>query len=234
MFGFDLSKIENVDMNTAGAAAVMAGTAVKEIGKKDLGYGVSHKGVGANTAGTALQGAGTGAKIGSMLGPKGAVIGAGLGLTAGAVGGLITGKKDKLEAENEFRQRQGEAIGDVSRRSRKKYGTLQGYQGSQYFKSGGKLLQGKEGDGSKSVILGGKLHKDGGNDIVKADTKEKIAETEREELLLSFGHTQEVEKLMAKYDETKLDTVLEKLGKTVQRILLNETTDNSGIYGELG
>lgn len=222
-FGFDTEKLEN--MNTSGISGVgmAVGEAVSNIGKKDLGYGVSHKGVGANAVGTGIKGLGVGVEIGSKFGPMGTIIGAGIGWQAGIIGGALNGKELKQKALDEFTQKQGDAIGQVQRQSKKKYGTLQGFQGKTYAK-GGKIKE------NESVILGGKLHKDGGNPIVKIDTKEKIAETEREELLLSYEHTVEIEDLIKKYDGEKSDLTLEKLGKAIKRILLKETKDNSGTY----
>lgn len=231
-FGFDTQKLKDLDGTGAGAAGLALGEGISNIGKKNIGYGVSHKGVGASTAGSAIKTAGIGMEIGSKFGGFGGVIGAGAGLVAGTAIGLINAKKDKIEAYGEFRQRQGEAITDASRTSKKKYGTLQGYTGTALYKRGGKV-DGAETLGSKgnlSVILGGKLHKDGGNDIVKASNKEKIAETEREELLLSFEHTKRIEKIIEKFDKNNLEANMIELGREIKKILLNETIDNSGLY----
>lgn len=231
-FGFNLGKLDQAGKaqgtfdglsgGVGGGIASTAGNLVSNIGKKKLGYGIEHQGVGASAAGVGLKGAGAGYEIGKNFGPMGAAIGAGAGLIGGATVGLIKGNKLKEEAEDKFTQLQGNAITDVSRQSRKKYGTLQRYKGRVY-EEGGRIP-------SMSVILGGKLHKDGGNAIVFKKDNKKVAETEMEELLLSHAHTKEIDGLIGKYDKTNLNISLEKLGKSIQRILLNETKDNSGRY----
>jgi hypothetical protein len=242
-FGFNLKNVnkegnpqgtfDKLGDGVGGGVMGMAGEAVSNIGKQNMGYGVSYKGTGAMAAGTGLKGAGAGYEIGKNFGAPGAVIGAAAGLVGGTVAGAIKGKRLKEEAIGTFNQKQGEAITDISRTSRKKYGTLQGYKGASYAK-GGKMDIGKSMGGSsgKSVILGGRLHSEGGNLIVHAKTKKPLAETEREELFLTDKHTVQVEEIIKKYDSKQSDAVLEELGQVVQHILLNETIDNSGRFSD--
>jgi hypothetical protein len=228
-FGFDTEKIqEGIDsgkVDTIAGITTAVGAGVSNIGKKDLGYGASHKGVGANTYGTGLQMAGTfgaaGAKIG---GPMGLAIGAGVGMTAGMVSGFVNGKKDKAEAESLFKTNMSGALNKQAKESRANYGSLGSYK-SRSYSNGGSIADGK------AVIMGGKLHKDGGNPIVNAEDGQKIAETEREELLLTSEQTDLVDEYVLKFENEKSNTILEQLGRKFQNILLHETIDNSGIYG---
>lgn len=228
-FGFDMEKIEagmeNGKLDTASALATGAGAAITALGKKDLGYGVSYTGTGAATAGGALKGAGTGYQIGKILGPKGAVAGAAIGTVVGGVSSLAKAGQMKKDAQSAFTLNLSEAINTQSKKSRRDYAGLGGFKAQSYEKGG------KINTSGKAVIMGGKLHKDGGNPIVKAETGEKIAETEREELLLTSEQTESLESLIKAYDSKKLETQLVKLGKRIQEILLNETIDNSGLYG---
>ena len=228
-FGFNTEKIqegiESGGLDAVAGITTAVGAGISNIGKKDLGYGVSHQGVGAATYGTGLQMAGTlgaaGAKFG---GPMGALIGAGVGMAAGTITGFVKAKSEKKNAESLFTQNLSGAVNTSAKESKTKYAGLGRFKARSY-ESGGKI-----DPNGKAVIMGGKLHKDGGNDIILADSREKIAETEREELLLTFEQTNDIESLIEQFDSKKNDALLVKLGKRFQEILMNETIDNSGIY----
>ena len=227
-FGFDMEKVEagmsNGKLDAASALATGAGELVSNIGKKDLGYGVSYQGVGAATAGGALKGAGTGYQFGKMLGPQGAVAGAAIGAAVGATSSFINAKDEKKKALSQFKINLSDAINTEAKKSRADYAGIGSYKAQSYEKGG------KIDPTGKAVIMGGKLHKDGGNPIVRIDTGQKIAETEREELLLTSAQTEELEVLMKAYESKKLETQLVNLGKRIQEIIMNETIDNSGLY----
>jgi len=233
-FGFDTEKIKEglqsgIDsgkVDAIGGLTTAIGAGVSNIGKTDLGYGASYQGVGAKSIGTGLQMAGSLGMAGSKIGgPLGLAVGAGVGMVAGSISGFVNGKKDKAQAESDFKTNMSASLNKKSKESRSNYGSLGSYK-SQSYANGGSL-----NSAGKAVIMGGKLHKDGGNPIVTSEKGEKIAETEREELLLSSKQTSEIEQLISSYDKKNLNNTLETLGKRVQEILLNETIDNSGLYG---
>ena len=94
------------------------------------------------------------------------------------------------------------------------------------FRNGGKIKTKSE----QAVILGGKTHEEGGNPVVDAKSGEKVAETEREEILFTRSQTESIEKHIQMFDETKDERHLLMLGKEVKEIILNQTKDNSGKY----
>lgn len=88
-------------------------------------------------------------------------------------------------------------------------------------------------DGGKidsAVILGGKGHDEGGNDVIDSRTKQKVAETESHELLLTKSQTETVEKCIELYDKDKDERHLLRLGKEITEIITKFTKDNSGDY----
>lgn len=82
----------------------------------------------------------------------------------------------------------------------------------------------------RAVVLGGSLHEDGGNPIIDANTGEKIAETETEELLLTKEQTDNIERHVAMYDNTMDKEHLLEIGKIIKNIVENEMIDYSGKY----
>lgn len=71
------------------------------------------------------------------------------------------------------------------------------------YKKGGSL--------KKAVILGGKSHKDGGNDIIDAASGQKVAETEIAELLLNKQQTEQVEALIKSMMPVRMITLCSSL-----------------------
>jgi hypothetical protein len=96
----------------------------------------------------------------------------------------------------------------------------------------GGVIQYAEGG---AVILGGQRHGEGqgelgeGNPVVD-EQGEKVAETEREELLLTIAQTEQVEALVGQYDKSKDPALLSQLGALVRGIIVNDTEDKSGSY----
>ena len=100
------------------------------------------------------------------------------------------------------------------------------------FSQGGDLPEGAPDvsiDGN-AVVLGGEHHKDGGNSVIDAESGEKIAETEREELLLTKQQTQGLESHIAMYDKTNDVSHLLEIGKSMKQIVDKQMVDNSGKY----
>lgn len=97
-----------------------------------------------------------------------------------------------------------------------------------YFEDGGILLDGEPSlDDDQAVILDGKSHEDGGNDVVDSSSGEKVAETEREELIFSASQTNKIEKHIAAYEQSKDKADLIYLGECVADIINNKTVDHS-------
>lgn len=97
----------------------------------------------------------------------------------------------------------------------------------------GGIIEYKKGG---AVILGGQLHKEEGmlgkgNPIFH--NNQKVAETEREELLLNKEQTTQIEAFAKQYEETKDKECLLKLGTTIQHIINFQTEDASGKYKHL-
>jgi hypothetical protein len=219
-FGFDMAKVqEGLDsgkLDIASGVTGAMGAAISNLGKKDLGYGVSHQGVGAATAGGALSGAAMGFQVGKNFGVPGAIIGTGVGLVTGGAKGLINAKEEKKKALSQVKINMSDSINSASKNSKNQYASLGGFKHASYAQ-GGKFM-----NEDKAVIMGGKRHKDGGNPIVFAENGEKIAETEREELLLTYKQTSELESMIEKFDSSKSESVMVSLGKRIQEILLND------------
>lgn len=180
--------------------------------------------------------------VASAFGPYGMLIGAGikgvqLGLTAlgafdarlGADGQKQIGdiKSSKAQFKNKINTER--VYGDLDRKSK---------MTSAYY-NGGVLKHKTSIYRSGAVILGGYRHHqknklgDKGNPILN-HKGEKIAETEREELLLNKDQTNRIETLHAKIKENPQDDMAYfDLGSEVRNIILNETKDNSGKFKEL-
>lgn len=120
---------------------------------------------------------------------------------------------------------------------KRKQERAEGLGGFNYlFKKGGKgMFRYKHG----AVILGGSRHHEKnelgtkGNPIVDAKGV-KVAETEREELLLNKEQTDKLEALHAQIKKNPSDISLYKtLGETTIDIIRNQTKDNSGKFKQL-
>ena len=92
-----------------------------------------------------------------------------------------------------------------------------------------------------AIILGGQRHAEGGSlgkgNPVVGPGNEKVAETEREELLLNDSQTQKIEAMVQQIQaESNPDTkknLLRDLGRMMQIIVLEETEDKSGKFTHL-
>lgn len=142
--------------------------------------------------------------------------------------GIVKGKRKADEAQKLNQQLQIAEGNQVQKESNETYGQLS-------YKDGGELLD-REPDRDdvqdQAVVLGGESHANGGNAVVDADTGEKVAETEKEELLFTKEQTESIEKQIALYVQTKDQTYLVKLGEIVQDIVRNQMKDYSGKYSK--
>lgn len=98
--------------------------------------------VGLDTAQGALKGAGTGAEIGSFIGPEGTLIGAGVGALVGGVGSFIGGEGKKKQLALQTLQMQKDSYNQQVGRSN---ATLQGYNttgtvNNQFYAKGGNII----------------------------------------------------------------------------------------------
>lgn len=129
----------------------------------------------------------------------------------------------KSKADSVNKQMNNNYYGDLNKMSKATY---------QYSKGGiYRKLKYKKG----AVILGGYRHHeknelgDKGNPIVN-NKGEKVAETEREELLMSKEQTNRIESLHLLCKLNPNENNYFKLGEEVRKIILNETIDNSGKF----
>lgn len=90
------------------------------------------------------------------------------------------------------------------------------------FRTGGELAKGK------AIVLGGDLHKDGGNKVTD-EKGEIVAETEREELLLDAVHAKAINKHIKLFKDTGDDAHYIHLGR-IAKEMVEDSIDNSGKY----
>lgn len=141
-------------------------------------------------------------------------------------GSFAKAKRRKEEVATEKRNAMNRRISDMNAQSNSMFGKLT-------YEDGGKLNDtGANGEAvqGKAVVLDGKLHKDGGNDVVDTSTGEKVAETEREELLFTRAQTESIEQHIAKYNKTQDEYCLKELGALVKKIVESEMIDYSGKF----
>ena len=238
-FGLDLSQLNLKEGLSAGggaaggaisAAGELAGGLIKKAGTKDLGYGVSHTAGAAEVGGSAISGAAKGLAMGKNFGPYGAAIGAVGGAVIGAGSGAV--KAIKNTKEDAFMVRDSRELKAIVENNNQGVTAYNNLEQKQVMKEGGGLPDGADGEsGSNAVILGGERHKDGGNDIVD-ETGEKVAETEREELLFTKEQTELIEKSIRLIDGGD-ETEYANLGSYVKGIILERTKDESGKFKKL-
>jgi hypothetical protein len=233
-FGLDLSQLKLQDQLTENASSIsgagqLAGGLIKKAGTKDLGYGVQDTAGAASYLGSQINGAAKGLEIGSNFGPMGAMVGAGIGGAVGSVTGAIDAfKNDKNSAFRKRDAREMDAVIDQNKQGVSAYNALEQKQ----FEDGGEIPDGTDQQTSEeAVILGGKRHSKGGNDILD-EAGNKVAETEREELLFTKEQTQMIETSIKKINDGD-ETEYTNLGAYVKDIILNRTKDNSGKFKEL-
>jgi hypothetical protein len=129
------------------------------------------------------------------------------------------GKRQTKEFEKEKRRQENLATNSLNAQSNSAFGTLT-------FEKGGSI----PGVQDQAVVLGGEMHEDGGNAVLDARTGEKVAETEREELLFTKAQTESIEKHIAAFEKTSDVSHLLALGKMIQDIVNNNMIDYSGKY----
>lgn len=234
-FGLDLKQMNLKEgiiesSRTIGAAGALSGGLIKKVGTKDLGYGVSDTAGAASYLGSTVSGIGKGVEMGSAFGAPGIVIGA----IGGAAVGSITGAVDaiKNDKDSAFRKRDSLEMGAVTDQNNAGVSAYNQLEQKQVMADGGEVPEGEDqAPNDKAVILGGKLHKDGGNDIID-ETGQKVAETEREEILFTKEQTEQIERSIAMIASGN-EEEYENLGSYVKEVILNRTEDNSGKFKDL-
>ncbi|UJP63996.1 hypothetical protein [Mongoliitalea daihaiensis] len=224
-FGLDLSqlKLKNALENNptgVGQAAGGVGNILRNAGTRDIGFGVSHTSTGANIGASAMEWAGKGAQFGKF--------GLAAGALVGGVMGLIGSRNSKRKAYAERDSRELQAIEAGNADSRSVYNQLE----ANMMEDGGQLPPSEDEQGEEqAVILGGKRHSEGGNDVID-ESGEKVAETEREEIIFTKEQTELIETLCGEIKQGD-ETAYERLGSYIKDIILNRTKDNSGKFNEL-
>lgn len=234
-FGLDLSQLqlkEGLQENSAslGSAGQLAGGLIKKAGTKDLGYGVSDTSGAASFLGSTVSGAAKGLEMGSSFGLPGAIVGTAVGAGIGQITGAIDAIKN--DSESAFRKRDAREMEAVVSRNQEGTSAYNELEQKQVMKDGGEIPDGEDQpQKEEAVILGGKRHKEGGNDIVD-ETGEKVAETEREEIIFTKEQTEMIERSISLIDSGDKEQYV-ALGSYVKDIILNRTEDNSGKFKEL-
>lgn len=238
-FGLDLGQLKLKEgLSTAapaiGSLGTLAGGLIKKAGTRDLGYGVKDTSGVASVLGSSVSGAARGAELGGSFGPAGLLIG---GLAGAAVGGL-TGAFDALKNDREsaFRKRDALEMQAVTDRNNEGVSFYNSLEEKQLMQQGGELpAKGGEKKApearEEAVVLGGKFHREGGNDILDSSGA-KVAETEREELLFTGEQTEQIERSIAIIDAGNGQEYLH-LGSYVRELILNRTRDESGKFNRL-
>lgn len=136
------------------------------------------------------------------------------------VGGFVRAKRMSKEAERLDRMQQNKDTALAAQQSNAKFSTLT-------YGEGGSIPGDDSSSKSEAVVLGGKTHEDGGNALVDKESGEKVAETEREELLFSADQTKKIETYISLYDKSNDESHLIDLGKCIQKIVMTEMVDQS-------
>lgn len=139
------------------------------------------------------------------------------------VGGFIKAKRMQKEQRKAALQGQARDIKSMNQASNEMFSRLT-------LEDGGMLPPGEESPNpaqERAVILGGKTHEKGGNDIIDLETGEKVAETEAGELLFTRDQTKQIESLIAAYDQTRDAERLLDLGAMIKEIVDRKMDDFS-------
>lgn len=180
--------------------------------------------VGRTVGKSAMSGAAAGAAIGSVFPGIGTVVGGVVGGAVGAVAGWIGGARKRKEYDRDMLARQQAKINRRQTNSNQLFLT-------ETYEDGGTIDADYEDvtdyAPSHAVVLGGKLHSQGGNPIIDTETGEKVYETEKGEILFTEQQTQDIEARIAQFDSTQDQKHLLFLGRIVKDILDKETVDNS-------
>ncbi len=214
--GMNTEQIEGVDN------AIISGAGSIPVYGQAISAGLS---IGKNL-GTAIEGSGTnGAKnaLADIVNPLSAVnaIMSGKPLESiPIVGGLLRAKRNSKEQERMERLKEAKDTQEASLKSNQKFTKLT-------YAEGGTIPGQTDYAKGEAVVLGGKTHEEGGNALIDEETGEKVAETEREELLFSADQTQKIENHISMYDKTSDQKYLIELGRCVQKIILTDTVDHS-------
>ncbi len=176
-------------------------------------------------------------------------VGGAAGNVVGTVSSVLTDKDEKRKRKIESNRLDGvyssiaqDKAGDEMM---EKYATLMPHydkNSNQRYAQKGAKIKSRHQKGGKimkffrggAVILGGQLHKEGNDNLGKGNpiyqNGAKVAETEREELLLNKEQTNNVEKHVKFYEQTKDPVHFRHLGMLMKEIVLNQTEDKSGKF----
>lgn len=223
---FDLSKLGNenggLDSTVAGALAMGSNALFGQQVQTDNRGFQRTRSLG-NFAG---RNAAQFAAAGSQFGPVGAGIGAGIG----AITGLIQGKKMQNQVN-----RQNSMLRESNQRNLRKQGNatfqnnLSSVSNSLYRNGGNIYPAGRRMFNDGGVILGGKSHEEMGNLIVD-EQGNPVAETESEELVLSYEQTEAINKMIEMVEQNPNDLRFAELGKFFANNILPSIQDNSGKF----
>jgi hypothetical protein len=233
-FGMDLGQLNTKDALGTGAISAIgdfASKAVMKAGTRDLGYGVKHTAGAARMYGGYLSGATKGADIGMKFG---GVYGAAIGAVGGAAIGLGKGIVDTIKNPKDlaFMTRDSLQSLDVADKNSQGASFYNELEQKQVMKTGGEIPDGEDQPvDSKAIILGGKRHKDGGNDILD-EQGNKIAETEREEIIFTKEQTDIIDQSVKRAEDGDYSAYLE-LGSYIKELITNRTEDQSGKFKTL-
>jgi hypothetical protein len=212
--GLDSEQIDQVDN------ALVEGTKAIPV----FGQAVSAAvGIG-SSLGKAIAGDGTDTTrniIGDMVNPLSSVDALMRGKPLEAipiVGGIMRGRaaraaKEKLEKEEAERE-----MVENRKKSNAMFSKLT-------YEDGGELPDTGNTSSDESVILSGKSHEEGGNPILDDDGN-MVAETEKEELIVSLNDTKDIEYLIENYKSIGDDKYLIAIGKKMKSVI-SKTKDFS-------
>ncbi len=144
------------------------------------------------------------------------------------VSGFVKADRKQKQARKLNNDRQAAEASDLQKQSNFAYGQLS-------YANGGSLQDDQhesEAVQNNAVILGGEDHRNGGNSVIDAKTGEKVAETEKNEILFTKNQTETIENFISKYEITKNQEELIWLGEFVKNIIDNHTIDYSGKYAK--
>ncbi len=226
----------------------------KEGNKVDEKFGIKYKTYNTSRTGDVVGGAvqagvGTAMKIfgaGAASGKVAKFVGTGVEAAFDAFGG----KKQKAKQRKEEQRVMGVASGLMQDASLNKgfeqYAALMPkydkYSNIRYARNGGTIYPFKRSVVASykfggAVVLGGQLHEAGSKEHGKGNpiyqNGQKVAETEREELLLNKAQTGALEHHIGLFDNTGDSKHLDQLGKIITHIVRNETIDFSGKFPDM-
>lgn len=217
--GLNTDTIEQVDQSIISAAKIIPGVGEAVSAGLQIGKSIGEAVSGNGTSGVRNA-------IGNVINPLSKINSILSGRPAEAIpiwGGFIKAKRMQKEQRKAALQGQARDIKSMNQASNEMFSRLT-------LEDGGMLPPGEESPNpaqERAVILGGKTHEKGGNDIIDLETGEKVAETEAGELLFTRDQTKQIESLIAAYDQTRDAERLLDLGAMIKEIVDRKMDDFS-------